>query len=332
MKGGFDANVPARKPRTRIGQVLTELASGVEEDAADAADGVVAERAPARAPEAGNGNEAAPAAATAPKGPETRKPEATPKEPETGEPEAAPAAAPASRSKGETQPSGTPSGTPQTASRLAVGRERVASLRERLAQAARSPVVGAEPKRSAAAVLEVVEDLRARLDAAMRERAELAETLDQTRAEVARAHTDLEKERKLRTAVEAQAEERAKIAADAVTEAEALAAERDQVLSELTEQRRLDDEQAALLAEAEAVLERRDEERAAAAEERASLRDELEVHAVELSEMESRIQAREDDLTRVEARCRELEAEVAQLTEAREALEALEATVNRRRT
>jgi chromosome segregation ATPase len=298
MKDGFAANVPARKPRTRIGRVLTELASGVEEDGAARA---VVER--AGPTEAANGNEVVPAAARTSKEAHPRELEATPKG----------------------------SSTPYTASRLAAGRERVASLRERLAQAERSPVVGAEPKRTAAAVLEVVEDLRARLDAAIRERAEVAETLDQTRAEVARAHTDLEKERKLRTAIETQAEDRARIAAEAVTEAEALAAERDQVLSELTEQRRLGDEQTALLAEAEAVLERQEEQRAAAAEEMAALREGIEVQAVELAEMESRIQAREIEFARAEARCRELEAEIADDTEAREALEAIEATINRRR-
>src|SRR5690606_14233912 len=48
------------------------------------------------------------------------------------------------------------------ASRLASGRERIAALRARLAAVARPPVEDTEPKRTAAAVREVVEDLRAR--------------------------------------------------------------------------------------------------------------------------------------------------------------------------
>jgi chromosome segregation ATPase len=308
MTGGFDSNVPARKPRTRIGQVLTELTSGVEPDTAE-----TEAQSATPAPDAPNG---APV------------PRATVEQPVA--PTAAAPAPPAGPQRAETTPRSQSISTPQAASRLAAGRERVASLRERLAQAARAPVAGAEPKRTAAAVLEVVQDLRARLEAAIRERGEVADALDETRTELERAHAELDKERKLRASIEAQAEERTRIAADAVAEAEALAAERDQVLSELTEQRRLDDEQAELLSEAEAVLQRRDEERAAAAEQRSELRAELEARAVELAELQSRLESAAADYARLEAHCRELEAEVAGLTEAREALEAIEATVNRR--
>jgi chromosome segregation ATPase len=308
MTGGFNANVPARKPRTRIGQVLTELTSEPDAGAVDSG-----ERTPSPMPETTNGADVAPAV-------ETRA---------AADPEVAETAVAAPEPNAPRIPPKERAGREQDASRLAAGRDRVASLRERLAHAARAPVAATEPKRAAAAVLEVIDDLRARLAKAMAERVEMADALEDTRAELARARSDIEKERKVRTAVEARAEERAKIAADAVAEAEALASERDQVLSELAEQRRLDDEQAALLAEAEAVLERRDEERQAAAEERAELRDALEARAVQLSEMDSRLDAAAADYARLEARCQELEGQVTALTEAREALESLEATVNR---
>ena len=156
-------------------------------------------------------------------------------------------------------------GPAQDASRLAAGRDRVASLRERLARAhARAdrpvPSPSAPPRRS----WRWSRTCGRAWTEAVQERSEMARALDETRRTLARAQAEVEKERKLRAAVEDRAEERARIAAEAVAEAEALAAERDQVLSELAEQRRLDDEQASLLAEAEAVLERRDEERAAA--------------------------------------------------------------------
>ncbi len=303
MTGGFEANVPARKPRTRIGRVLAELTSDMEERALE---GVDETSSTVREPV--NGSEGA----STPSSGRHREPT----------PEAPP--------RTEAEPGRPGPDVAQDTPHLEAGRARIASLRERLTQAERAPIAVDEPKRAAAAVLEAVQDLRARLDAAVRERSEAVGALDEARAELARARADAEKERKLRSAVEAQAEERARIAQEAVMEAEALAAERDQVLSELAEQRRLDDEQAALLAEAEKLLTRRDEERARAAGDAAALRDEIDARAVQLAEMESRLRAGAADHARVEARCRELEARVAELTEAQEALEALEATVNRR--
>ena len=307
MKSGFNANVPARKPRTRIGQVLTELTSEAEEANGDAAEAQAAvlvetELADEREPAAHAGE--------------------TPAEAEA-QPTSEPVGPGTARAK-------TPSRPSHGSERLAAGHERVSSLRERLAAAARAPVAGAEPKRTAAAVLEVVEDLRDRLDLAIRERSEMAEGLDEMRGALARAQAELDKERKAREVVEARRDESARIAEEAVTEAEALASERDQVLSELAEQRRLDDEQAALLLEAEDLIARRDAERAAAAKEAAALRAQLEARAVEIADLESQLQAADAEKSRVEARCRELEAEVAELTEAREALDAIEATVNRR--
>ncbi len=288
MTGGFNENVPARKPRTRIGQVLTELVSESEEQPNGES-----EREPSLRLELGN------AVASAA---EKRSSDAEP--PEKGRRRARPES---------------------DASRLEAGRDRIASLRERLDRAARPPVTSTEPKRAAAAVMEVVQDLRARLETAVQERSEATRALDEAREALAEVQTDLEKERKLRAAIEAQAEERARIAQEAVLEAEALAAERDQVFSELAEQRRLDDEQSELLGEAEAVLERREEERAAAAREVEDLREQLEARAAQLAETEARLESEVQERARLTARCRALESEAA---EAKEALEAIEATVN----
>src|SRR5690606_40868619 len=112
---------------------------------------------------------------------------------------------------------------------------------------ARPPVEEVEPARMAAAVREVIDELRARLDNAIQERTRLAEELEEVRAALARAQAEIERERAARAAAEARAEERARIADEAVAEAEAVAAERDQVLAELAERRRLDEEQAAVL-------------------------------------------------------------------------------------
>lgn len=324
MKSGFNANVPARKPRTRIGKMLTELTSDAEENETGAPE------APSSAsPDVQPDVQAASAAEV-----ETESLPATIAT--TAPARSAPSDSPVPKAEAEEVRTEEPrtrrkeAGPTQSQQRMAAGHDRVNSLRERLAAAARAPVAGAEPKRTAAAVLEVVEDLRARLDAAIQERSEMAETLDGVRAQLVRAETELDKERKLRGAVEARREESGRIAEEAVAEAEALAAERDQVLSELAEQRRLDDEQADLLVEAEELIAQRDAERAAAAQESAELRAQLETRSVEIADLESRLQSAAADRARIEARCRELETEVSELTEAREALEAIEATVNRR--
>jgi chromosome segregation ATPase len=235
---GFDANVPARKPRT-ISRVLTELTA-------------------VPLPENGNTAEPPPAA---------------------------------------------PKPSPRVA-RGKSGQERggVAALRERLAMAAHGSAGGAEPQQTAAAVRELIEAMRTRLESSLEERTRLAAELEEARAALARSEAELKKERRARASLEAQAEERQRIAADAVAEAEALAAERDQVLEEIARLRGLED-QAALLQEAE----------------------------TELADLDGRLQEAQSARARAEARCRELTAEVERLSAAGEALEGLESLVKRSR-
>jgi SWI/SNF-related matrix-associated actin-dependent regulator 1 of chromatin subfamily A len=235
---GFDANVPARRPRT-ISRVLTELTAVADNESA-------------------------------------------PPEPRAIEPAVAP-------------PPAAPKPDPRAA-RAKNGKERAASLRERLAMSAR----GTEPQQTAAAVRELIEAMRARLESAIEERTRLAGELEEARAALGRSEIELKKERRARGLLEAQAEERRRIAEEAVAEAEALAAERDQVLEEITGLRGLED-QAALLQEAEA----------------------------ELADLKGQLREAQSGRTRAEARCRELTAEVERLSAAGEALEALETLVRR---
>lgn len=252
MTTGFDANVPARKPRT-ISRVLSELTGGA-------------------VPENGNPPATIELTAAAP----APGPDVTP----------APAA---------------PKPGPRVA-RGKNGKERAASLRERLAMTAHASVAGggAEPRQTAAAVRELIEAMRARLESAIEERTRLAGELEEVRAALGRGEAELKKERRARAALEAQADERRQIAEEAVAEAEALAAERDQVLEEIAGLRGLED-QAALLQEAE----------------------------TELAELDGRLQEAQSARARAEARCRELTSEVERLSAAGEALEALESLVRR---
>jgi chromosome segregation ATPase len=247
---GFDANVPARKPKT-LSRVLSELTAGPD-----------------------NGKPPAPS-----------EPVALAAAPDVASPPAAPIQSPAPR-----------------VARGKSGRERTATLRERLAATARGSAGDAEPQQTAAAVRELVDLLRAKLESAIEDRSRLAGELDDARAALARSEAELKKERRARASFEAQAEERRRIADEAVAEAEALAAERDQVLEEIAGLRGLE-EQAALLQEAEA----------------------------ELIDLELRLQEAQSARTRAEARCRELTSEVERLSAAGAALETLESLVRRSR-
>lgn len=262
MTTGFDANVPARKPRT-IARVLTELTA--------VPDG------------------------SSPPDPLSRR-ERGDEPPATIELAVAPAPTP------DVAP---PPAAPKPSQRVARGKsgqERAASLRERLALTARGSAGVAEPQQTAAAVRELIEALRARLESSIEDRNRLALELEDARAALARSEAELKKERRARGSLEAQADERRRIAEEAVAEAEALAAERDQVLEEIAGLRGLENH-AALLQEAEA----------------------------ELADLDTRLQEAQSARARAEARCRELMSEVERLSAAGDALEALESLVKRNR-
>ena len=314
MTRGFNANVAARKPRTQIGRVISELTSRTE-------GGAPAEEEPGAAATAAQEGPGAPVVPVAPAGAGRRRAAAS----------TVPKAVPADDADVPAPPTVPAVGTPTASPHVSGGREQVARLRERLALAARPATGVAEPQRTADAVRDLVDGLRARLESAVRERSELAGALEDVRAALVRVEGDLQKERRARAAVEARAEERQRIADDAVAEAEALAAERNQVLGDLAEHRRLEGEQTALLMDAEAVLGQRDAERDAAARNLAEARELADLRTADVADLEARLQAEGADRSRLEARCRELEAEVARLTEASEALQSIDAMVTRGR-
>jgi chromosome segregation ATPase len=302
MTRGFDANVPARKPRTKISRVISELTSGAVAGAEDSKglttleDVLEAPDTPARSQANGASDQAAAL-------------------PLVDEPSAPAPPRPASR----------------PTSRGSSGKERIARLRERLAVTAHVPTGAAEPKRTAEAVRDMVDALRARLEASIEERSQLSGQLEEARAAVARGEAELQKERRARASLEAQAEEHRRIADDAVAEAEALAAERDQVLDEIAELRRLEGDQASLLKEAEAALARRGADVEARNGELAESRELLDLRAAQIADLETRLQEALGTRSRTDARARELEAEVERLSAAGEALEALEALMRRGR-
>jgi chromosome segregation ATPase len=315
MTGGFESNVPARKPRTKIARVISELTSEPGEwgelnettepdNRAESAGPVESFERAEGAKSAGS--DSAQALEDAPRAVRSAALVAHPRSAER-EAAAAPYAGP-----------------------LAGGREQIARLRERLAASAHPATGALEPQRTADAVRNLVDGLRERLETTARERTDLARALEEARAALARSDTDLKRERRARQGLEAQAEERRQITEDAVAEVEALAAERDQVLGELTEHRRLESEQTSLLKEVEAALAEREAEQEEAAREVAEARDLASLRAAEIADLKTRLQDEAAARSRVEAKCRELEAEIKRLTEATEALEAIEGVLGRR--
>jgi chromosome segregation ATPase len=315
MTGGFESNVPARKPRTKIARVISELTSEPGEwgelnettepdNRAESAGPVESFERAEGAKSAGS--DSAQALEDAPRAVRSAALVAHPRSAER-EAAAAPYAGP-----------------------LAGGREQIARLRERLAASAHPATGALEPQRTADAVRNLVDGLRERLETTARERTDLARALEEARAALARSDTDLKRERRARQGLEAQAEERRRITEDAVAEVEALAAERDQVLGELTDHRRLESEQTSLLKEVEAALAEREAEQEEAAREVAEARDLASLRAAEIADLKTRLQDEAAARSRVEAKCRELEAEIKRLTEATEALEAIEGVLGRR--
>ena len=331
MTGGFDANVPVRKPRTKISRVISDMTSpppgGAQVDEERRAEAVpppeevIVERV-----------FGAFRAVPEPELPRMQEREAAHAAEVAAAPTPAPAPAFASARPAATPPPVKPTLRKATAapSPVAGSREQIAKLRERLAATAHVRTGAAEPQRTASAVREVMDGMRDRIESSARERVELAAALEAARSALAQANADLSREKRMREGLTAQAEERRRIADDAVAEAEALAAERDQVLGELAEHRRLEGDQTSLLGEVETALSQRDAEREQTARELAEARSLLNVRAAEIMELETRLEDERASRARIDVRCRELESELARMSEAREALEVIEATLHRR--
>ena len=301
MRTSFDASVPARKPKTHINRVLNELTARTD---AAVLDPVAGE------PIVEIEQDSAEEFTTVP----TNGTPAPPQPRRASEP----AAAPRESTVLQQDP----------ATRVTTEWERLAALRERLDVAAKPRSIGNEPQHTAAAVRKLIDDLRARLDAALKERSEVAATLETTRASLARVEAELEQERATRAALEGQADERAQVAMQAVAEAEALAAERDLVLSELSERRRLGNEQTTLLADAEAAINRLSSQNESTGRELVEAHELCELRAAEIADLEARLQSEAADRSRVESRCRELEA---RLTESASAMHAIKSMVSPQR-
>ena len=196
MTGGFDANVPMRKPRTKIARVISELTAtpaGGEERRVERAE-----------------FEPATHAATPAEEPVIERVYGAFRAARDPEPARAPDTAPV-YTPPPARPAAALSRKPIAASPVAGSREQIAKLRERLAATAHPRTGAAEPQRTAAAVREIVDGMRERIETSARERSELAAALETARTALAQANADLSRERRTREGLAAQAEERRRI-------------------------------------------------------------------------------------------------------------------------
>lgn len=202
------------------------------------------------------------------------------------------------------------------------GRARIAELRDRLAAASRPRQTAEEiaPENAAAAVRRAVDDLRARLTAALSERDTMARTLEVTRDELASANRQLTERTRALEAAQALAAERAGVAEELAAEAEALAEERDQALARILDLKSLDEQQTKLLADAEAALAERDSLLKAAEDELGALATTLDVRAAEIEELGALVEERTRERDQLARRVAQLEADVHRLAGTREAL------------
>jgi chromosome segregation ATPase len=313
MKSGFDANVPKRKPRTRLGVMLSELdenasssppatplleessapelgaplgaSDHVESALADAfSDGLVV---------------VAPPVAAVPPPPASAPPpmaDARPHRP----------AAPEIQAGGTT---------------VKTGKARIAELRARLDAAnKRREEKPPEPEATASRVRETVAALSQRLEQTRADTAALTKALESAKRELGETQEQLELERKARIGAETLAAERQTVADELLVESEALAQERDRALSCIAELKELDAQQAALLSQLESTLAERDKALDKAQAQVVELRAAAEAATADADAMQARLHLVLSERSDLEARVGRLEAELSRAISARQAL------------
>lgn len=213
---------------------------------------------------------------------------------------------------------------------VAQGRARIAEIRGRLAATVRPRITAEEvaPETATAAVRRAVDELRARLGAALAERDQLARTLESTRDELAASNRELAGRTTALEAAQALAAERERLAEELASEAEALAEERDQALSRILELKALDEQQTRLLADAEEALGQRDRLLADADRELQDLAAALDARAAEAEELAALLEERTKERDALVGKVERLESDVRRLTGTREALAEIQRLVS----
>jgi hypothetical protein len=339
MKSGFDANVPKRKPRTRLGVMLSEL---------DDASPVVPSSPPSPSPVPGPSESRVESL-------ESRVPDlgaplveealadafsdglvvVTPTPPPTP---SLPAPAP-QNSQLSTLDSRLPSDPRLTTqdsrlrerptapeihtggSTVKTGKARIAELRARLEAAnKRREEKPPEPEMTATRVRETVAALSQRLEQTRTETAGLTRTLDAAKRELGETQEQLELERKARISAETLAAERQMVADELLAESEALAQERDRALAVIAELKELDAQQASLLGQLETTLAERDKALDKAQAQLVELRAAADAATADADAMQARLHLVLSERSDLESRLGRLEAELSRANSARAAL------------
>lgn len=322
MKSAFDANVPKRKPRTRLGTMLADIE--VPEAEAD----------PRPTPEV----EAIPEAEANPTQVRTAEPKVDAARAEPAPAQAVVAAkaqaprtvvaakalAPAPKRVAAARPSrAVPGGEVVQA-----GRDRLEALRQRLAVAERVRQPALEPALTADRVRDTVAQLKSRLDEVLTERKGLLTGLEQARQALATAVTDVERERSDRSSADSLAEERGRVADALMAESEALADERDQALARISDLKLLDEEQSAVLQQMEEGLAQRTEELNTAQTHAEGLRSALDATQTDLSLTIGQLEEERDSAARLTREVADLQDQLSHAESAKSALSEIQRLVD----
>lgn len=316
MKSAFDANVPKRKPRTRLGTMLAEIdAPVVAEDS----------ELPKPAPKAKKSKRPAKAKAKSAARAKVTPPTPLPEPEPVVEPERPLEAAMEAVLKvpQPTAPAARPVADEVNVGRETVkmGRARIDELRSRLEASKRArKTSGPEPARTATMVRETVSGLRDRLETSREERAELLQSLESARSELQTARARITEESEARAAAETLAQERDLIARDLLLESEAMAEERDHALACISELKELDGQQTSLLSSMEETIHERDLAIAKYEAETSELRAGLDAALADLDALNAQCEQLNAEKAVLEKQTTDLREELQRMTSAREAL------------
>ncbi len=329
MKSAFDANVPRRKPRTRLGTMLADI----ETPEVSPEPEIEASKPKAEAPKAQA--KTAEAAVTEPKKTVPDEAKAT-VQPQVDSTPADEQATPSARIEA-------PKALRPAAKRAAVsratraapagevvqaGRDRLDALRQRLAVAERVRQPALEPALTADRVRDTVAQLKSRLDEVLTERKALLSGLEQARQALASAVSDVAREQNDRAAADALAEERGRVADALMSESEALADERDQALARISDLRLLDEEQSAVLQQMEDSLASRSEELTTSQSDAEALRGTLDATQTDLSLTIGQLEEERDNAARLSRQVADLEGQLSQAENAKSALSEIQRLVD----
>jgi chromosome segregation ATPase len=316
MTNAFDANIPKRKPRTRLGGILADVDAQVRETRLKS----LPPLGEAEAVQSGGESESfGLELAVAVEGSVRAElplvdgsADGLAAELQKAHREGAAASTAAAQAPRTAEPPGE--------DELRAGQARIAELRARLERASSSRTRALEPAAAAGRIRDTVAALRTQLQRTAQDRAELLEALRDTRRDLVQAQRDIETLRSERDESCALAAQQREVAEELLGESEALVQERDAALRRIQELRSLDSDQGALLEQLSARLAEREASLGERERELAETREALSAVEGEGELMQLRLDELQAENRRLHERVAQLEADMGSAASARDAL------------